>query len=81
MWNNLDGDRLIVEFEKKWYEWNVNDTIKWFEFVLNTRNIDDIRARSDLDLDYKIEDYSDTSDISDSDAENNDQMDHNDEKP
>ena len=37
----LDCDNLIDSFEKRWSEWDINDTIEWFKFVLNQTKVDD----------------------------------------
>ena len=67
-WNKLGGNDSINTFEKKWCEWDVDDTIEWFKFVLNMKN--------GGDDDYEIDDYS-TSDSSDSsDDDDDDENDH-----
>lgn len=54
LFNELDGDNVIDSFERKWCEWNINDAIKWFDFVLKVQNGND---RS-IDYDYEIDDLS-----------------------
>ena len=54
-WNNLGGNDIIDSFEKKWCEWDVDDTKKWFEFVLNTKGLK-INVDNKYDDDYQIED-------------------------
>ena len=68
-WENLGGDDIIDSFEKKWCEWDVDDTKKWFEFVLNCKGLKiDEKDDDEYDDDYQIEDYS-SSDSSDDDDE------------
>ena len=52
--NNLGGNDVIDDFERKWCQWDVNDAIKWFEYVLNERDLGIILNMGD---DYVIEDY------------------------
>ena len=36
-WNKLGGNDVIDKYEKGWREWNVDDTVQWFEFIKNKR--------------------------------------------
>ena len=39
-WDILDGSNVADEFERRWCDWSVNDTIKWFQLTLiNSKNI------------------------------------------
>lgn len=68
LWNGLNGDNAIDLFESKWCEWNIDETIKWFDFVIKWNNyndnkkIDDQKNTNDHDSDYEIEFYSDDDD-------------------
>ena len=45
---------MIGSFEEKWREWSVDDTVEWFEFVLNTKGLnlnDENYSSSDDDED------------------------------
>ena len=55
-WNNLGGIDIIDSFEKKWHQWDVDDTSRWFEFVLNSKGL--VMNEDDRYDDYEIEDYS-----------------------
>ena len=48
-WNNLGGNDMIDSFEKKWCEWSIDDTIEWFEFVLNMKNLG---VKDDDEIEY-----------------------------
>ena len=67
----MGGSDTINSFEKKWCEWSVDETIGWFEFVLNSQNGDIMNE----DDDYEIEDYS-----SGSDSSSNNENERDDEK-
>ena len=66
-WDKLGGNDGINSFEKKWCEWDVDDTTEWFKFVLNMKN--------GGDDDYEIDDYS-SSDTSDGSHDDQDENDH-----
>ena len=67
-WNELSGNDVIDSFEKNWIEWDIDDTIKWFDFVLKCRNKNHNNNYND---DYEIENYSsDDSDDSDESSDN-----------
>ena len=68
-WNYSGGNDGINTFEKKWREWNVDDTIEWFKFVVNMKN-----GGGD---DYEIDHYSssETSDSSDDEDKNDHKLD------
>ena len=71
-WNALKGNDVIDEFEQKWTQWNVDDTLNWFSFVLKCKkysSIDDGNVNSDCKNDES--DDSDTSDASESESESN----------
>ena len=72
-WNDLGGHNVIDSFEERWYEWSIIDTVEWFKFTLNSKNMNG----GDHDDDYEIEDYS--SDDS-SDSNSDDMNDNDDEK-
>ena len=76
-WNNLGGNNVIDSFQQRWYEWDINDTIEWFKFTLNTKNLN-LFGNNDDDNDnaYQIEDYSSSSD----DNSSCDNIDEDDEK-
>ena len=80
-WNDLNGDNIIDSFESNWTKWNVNDSLKWFKFVLSTKytlSINNMHMNNNNnDNDYVIEnlseDDSDTDSDSESDSENDDE--------
>ena len=49
--NKLGGNNAINSFESKWTQWTIDETLKWFDFVLKNGNIEND------DDDYQIEDY------------------------
>ena len=57
-------NNVIDSFEQRWCEWDINDTIEWFKFVLNAKNLNLnlIGNNDDNDHDYQIEDCSSSSD-------------------
>ena len=63
-WQTLSGDDAIESFEKRWYEWDINDTLKWFDFILKTRD-----CTCDCDV-------SSSEDDSEQDSEDNDDHDN-----
>ena len=38
-WNDLGGNNVIDLFERRWYQWNITDTIEWFRFTLDDKNM------------------------------------------
>ena len=68
-WSDLGGNNVIDSFEQGWYEWNINDTVEWFKFTLNMKNVNGINSN-----DYEIENYNSDS-SSDDMNENHDQDD------
>ena len=67
-WNDLNGNQLIEDFESKWQQWNVNDSIKWFKYILTSSSNDY--------QDIEDSDDSDESDSSDELHENQDDEKH-----
>ena len=65
-WNNLNGNQVIDSFEKTWYEWSIDDTIEWCEFVLSCPG---------KGLNEDDDDYSDNSDSTDDEDEDEDETD------
>ena len=65
-WNKLGGNEAIHSFEKKWCGWDINDTIKWFDFVLKFND------QNDDDNDCEIEYYSSEDDDDDENSSDND---------
>ena len=75
-WNNLGGNNVIDSFERRWYEWDINDTIEWLKFTLNAQKLNLNSVENNDDSDYQIEDYSSSSD----DNSGRDDIDQDDEK-
>ena len=51
-WQDMNGNDFIDEFESKWTQWNIHDSIKWFEYVLLTKyNQNEVNTLSDSDSD------------------------------
>ena len=73
----MGGNDTINSFEKKWCEWNINDTIEWFEFVLNSQNVEMDENEND---DYEIEDCDSSSNSGDSSSSNKNENARDDEK-
>ena len=71
-WNIVGGSHAIDQFKKRWCKWNINDTIKWFEFTLNTQNVDLINGDNNNDDDFVLKDCSNDSDSSDDEDETDD---------
>lgn len=79
-WNSLNGDIVINSLECNWTQWDVNDTIKWFKYVLSSNyDVDSTNTIIDkdnnynaaFDDDYVIENLSDSeSDDSDTGGDN-----------
>ena len=66
-WNSLNGNNVIDAFEKKWFEWTIDDTIRWFDFVLKCKDSGD---SDHSDSDYEIHDCSSDESESERDDEN-----------
>ena len=77
----MSGRNLIDSFEKKWCEWSIDETIKWFEFVLNSTNINlELNQDNERYHDYEIEQYSSDSSNDDENVnETDDYKDKNDD--
>ena len=67
--NNLCKQGAMESFESKWIEWDINETVKWFDFVLKYKSHKNKNRHcnkdgdndNDYDSDYDIEDYSSSS--------------------
>lgn len=67
-WTDLNGNGVIDDFESKWTQWKIKDTIKWFEYILSLQCKQFNNDRND----YVIEDLSDTDRESDSETTDSD---------
>ena len=51
--NNKSKERIDI-FEKDWMKWDINDTLKWFKYILYNNNNNN-NNNIDYDSDYSIE--------------------------
>ena len=77
-WIKLNGSDLINSFEMNWTQWTIDDTIKWFDFVLTTHNYHPNNDNPNIDLTSNTDkDGYDTSDNSSDDDDDDDDDDDN----
>ena len=69
IWKDLNGDDTINEFESKWRQWKIADSIKWFEYVVAS---DCITNENDIGDESESEDDSGDTDSDDNDTDNDD---------
>ena len=71
IWKDLNGDATINEFESKWRQWKIADSIKWFEYVIAS-GYDENDIGDDSDNDYKIDNIDESDSEDDSGDTNSD---------
>lgn len=74
-WNTLGGTNTINSFEKDWTKWTIDDTVKWFDFVIKKHDMDGMDHDNDNKFDSEC--YSSSS-SDDEENENDDNGNEND---
>ena len=57
--NNKKINNNIESFEKNWINWNIDDTIKWFKYIIYSNNNNYINNSNELNENSGIENESD----------------------